>query len=62
MYAGTRPRHSATAWSKDALSSRNTAIPIAASVMMDSQLPFALEPLITTGRYAVRSIVAKRAS
>jgi hypothetical protein len=50
MYAGTRPRHSATARSNAARSSRNTAMPIAASVMMDSQLPLAPEPLITTGR------------
>src|SRR4051794_28176169 len=60
MYAGTRPRHSATALSNDALSSRNTAMPIAASVMMSSQLPFEPDPLIRYGRYTVRSIVANR--
>src|SRR6266498_3915002 len=62
MYAGTRPRHSATARSKDPRSSRNTAMPISASVMISSQLPLAPEPLISTGRYTVRSIVAKRAA
>ena len=60
MYAGTRPRHSATARSNDALSSRNTAIPMSASVMMSSQLPLAPEPLLSTGRYTVRSMVANR--
>src|SRR5256886_5894698 len=60
MYAGTRPRHSASALSKDALSSRNTEIPMAASVMMSSQLPLAPEPLMNTGRYTVRSMVANR--
>src|SRR5256885_5637015 len=60
MYAGTRPRHSATARSKEGRSSRNTAMPISASVMMSSQLPLAPEPLLSTGRYTVRSMVAKR--
>src|SRR5262245_2310410 len=58
MYAGTRPRHSATARSNEGLSSRNTAIPMSASVMMSSQLPLAPEPLFSTGRYTVRSMVA----
>src|SRR6266545_814587 len=44
MYAGTRPRHSATALPNAARSSRNTAMPISASVMMSSQLPLAPEP------------------
>src|SRR5947208_12878740 len=60
MYAGTRPRHSDTARSNDGRSSRNTAIPMSASVMMSSQLPLAPEPLLNTGRYTVRSMVAKR--
>src|SRR2546423_15103188 len=60
MYAGTRPRHNATARLNDVRSSRNTAMPISASVMMSSQLPLAPEPWSSTGRYALRSIAAKR--
>src|SRR4051795_5193247 len=37
-------------------------MPTAASNMISSQLPLAPEPLITTGRYTVRSILANRAS
>src|SRR5436190_5169893 len=62
MYAGTRPRHNATARLNDVRSSRNTAMPISASVMMSSQLPLAPEPCSSTGRYALRSIAAKRAA
>src|SRR6266545_6514848 len=60
MYAGTRPRHRATALVNEARSSRNTEMPIKASVMMSSQLPLAPEPLLSTGRYTVRSRVANR--
>src|SRR5205814_4139188 len=60
MYAGTRPRHSTTARLNDVRSSRNTAMPISASVMMSSQLPLAPEPCSSTGRYALRSMAAKR--
>src|SRR4029450_5292125 len=37
-------------------------MPTAASIMISSQLPLAPDPLITTGRYTVRSIFAKRGS
>src|SRR6266542_2050162 len=60
MYAGTRPRHRATALVNEDRSSRNTEMPIKASVMMSSQLPLAPEPLLSTGRYTVRSRVANR--
>src|SRR2546423_7985009 len=62
MYAGTRPRHNASALLKITLSSRNTEMPMAASVMMSSQLPLAPEPLLSTGRYTVRSMVANRST
>src|SRR5947209_2124239 len=62
MYASTRPRHSDTARLNDVRSSRNTEMPISASVMMSSQLPLAPEPCSSIGRYAPRSIAANRAA
>src|SRR4051794_6749303 len=57
MYAGRRLRQSCTALSKAGRSSRNTAMPIAASVMISSQLPFVVgRPLSRIGRYTERRV------
>src|SRR5882757_6293563 len=42
------------------LSSRNTPMPWRASVMLSSQFPLELEPLIIFGTYTLRSMVANR--
>src|SRR4051794_3725158 len=48
------------ALSYDVLSSRKTEMPTAASIIDSSQFPLELEPLMISGRYTVRSMVAKR--
>ncbi len=61
MYAAVRVRKSAMALSYDVLSSRKTEMPIAASIIVSSQFPLELEPLMISGRYTFRSMVEKRA-
>ncbi len=59
-YAAVRVRNFAMAVSYDALSSRKTEMPTAASIIDSSQLPLELEPLMISGRYTLRSMVANR--